>query len=329
MSGTLRTSICERIQLAAGSVIAERYVLRALIGAGGYGEVWYAGDAWRDWRWVAIKLLRPNSCSAVAQGRFESEMQALVLLRPHRHIVELLDHGVHDGQRYMVMEYLSGGSLAHWLNACRATNVAPALAQVWRWFDQVCQALGAAHLLVEPGPIIHRDINPNNIVLAPAAGGDFIVKVVDFGVARLGRRQHSFTGEPVGTRGYMSPEQAAGDCDHIHPSSDVFALGLLLLEMLTLRVSAPDGTLFASIAVQDHRRLRALLPTLRSGVPRALWTVVEKALQPQVARRYEDAETLRLAVQAALDKPGSPSSRSARLLPGLTHSAQGMLRKVS
>jgi len=165
MSGTLRTSICERIQFAAGSVIADRYILTSLIGAGGYGEVWYARDTLRDWCWVALKLLRPNSCSAVAQGRFESEMQALVLLRPHLHIVELLDHGTHDGQRYMVMEYLSGGSLAHWLNERKAAQVLPALSQVWRWFDQVCQALGAAHLLVEPGPIIHRDINPNNVAL--------------------------------------------------------------------------------------------------------------------------------------------------------------------
>lgn len=163
MSGTLRTSICERTQFAAGSVIADRYVLTSLIGAGGYGEVWYAKDASRNWCSVALKLLRPNSCSAVAQGRFESEMQALVLLRSHLHIVKLLDHGIHDGQRYMVMEYLSGGPLARWLNERKKARRLPALRQVWRWFDQVCQALGAAHLLVEPGPIIHRDINPNNV----------------------------------------------------------------------------------------------------------------------------------------------------------------------
>lgn len=170
-----------------------------------------------------------------------------------------------------------------------------------------------------------RDIDPNNIVLAPLPGGEYIVKVVDFGVARLGRRQHSFTGEPVGTRGYMSPEQAAGDCDRIHPSSDVFALGLLLLEMLTLRVAAPDGTPFSSMAVQDPRRLRALLPTLRPEVPRALWNVVEKALQPQVFKRHEDAEELRLAVKGALSK----TPRSSRPLPGVTRTDQEILRKVS
>lgn len=140
------------------------------------------------------------------------------------------------------------------------------------------------------------------------------MKVVDFGVARLGKRQQTATGEPVGTRGYMSPEQAVGDCEHMHPSSDVFALGLLLLEMLTLEVCAPDGTPFSSIAVQDHRELRALLPQLRPGVPRPVWSVIERALQPQVARRFEDAEILRLATQQALNK----QTRTPPALPGLT-----------
>ncbi len=152
-------------------------------------------------------------------------------------------------------------------------------------------------------------------MLAPLPSGDSIVKVVDFGVARLGERQQTATGEPVGTRGYMSPEQAAGDCERMHPSSDVFALGLLLLEMLTLQVCAPDGTLFASIAVQEHRQLRGLMAQLRPDVPRALWSVIEKALQPQVARRFEDAEILRLATQHALRKSSRPP---AAALPGLT-----------
>lgn len=159
MAGTLKTGICEQIQLASGSVVAERYVLMGLLGTGAYGEVWSAADATREWRQVAVKLLRPGG--AAAQARFESEMRALMLLHPHLHIVELLDHGVHEGQRYMVMEYLSGGSLAGWLSARRAARLLPELPQVWRWFDQVCQALAAAHTLVEPGPIIHRDINPN------------------------------------------------------------------------------------------------------------------------------------------------------------------------
>ena len=153
------TVLCEQIQLAAGSVIADRYVLMGLLGAGGYGEVWVAVDAAREWNYVAIKLLRPSG--AAAEVRFQNEMRALMLLGSNHHIVKLLDHGVQEGQPYMVMEYLRGGSLARWLSGCRDACVMPELTQVWRWFDQVCQALAAAHLLVEPGPIIHRDINPN------------------------------------------------------------------------------------------------------------------------------------------------------------------------
>ena len=160
MAGTVRTEFGIQIQLGAGSVVAERYVLTGLLGSGSYGEVWSAADAARKWRHVAVKLLRLGG--EVAQGRFESEMRALMLLRPHLHVVELLDHGVHQGQRYMVMEYLSGGSLAHWLSARKAARLLPELPQVWRWFDQICQAMAAAHTLIEPGPIIHRDINPNN-----------------------------------------------------------------------------------------------------------------------------------------------------------------------
>lgn len=140
------------------------------------------------------------------------------------------------------------------------------------------------------------------------------MKVVDFGVARLGKRQQTAAGEPIGTRGYMPPEQAAGDCEHMHPSSDVFALGLLLLEMLTLNVCAPDGTPFAKIATQNHRELGALLPRLRPEVPPALWSVIERALQPQVMGRYEDAEILRLATLRALKKV----NRTPPAMPGLT-----------
>ncbi len=139
-----------------------------LLGAGGYGEVWVAVDAAREWNYVAIKLLRPSG--AAAEARFQNEMRALMLLGSHHHIVKLLDHGVQEGQPYMVMEYLRGGSLARWLSSCRAACVVPELPQVWRWFDQVCQALAAAHLLVEPGPIIHRDINPNRDGQAAARG---------------------------------------------------------------------------------------------------------------------------------------------------------------
>lgn len=167
-------------------------------------------------------------------------------------------------------------------------------------------------------------------MLAPLPGGERILKVVDFGVARLGQRQQTSTGEPVGTRGYMPPEQAAGDCERMHPGSDVFALGLLLLEMLTLQVCAPDGTLFASIAVQAPRLLRQLMPQLRPEVPRAMWGVIERALRPQVARRFEDAGSLRLAVRQALRKPRRSSRHQPPpALPGLTRRTQGVQRQAS
>ena len=315
MAGTLRTDICERIQVAAGTVIADRYVLLELLGTGSYGEVWRASDGENDLRSVAVKLLRQSACNDAANERFKREILALGLLRRHRHIVELLDHGRHDGQLYMVMEYLSGGSLASYLKSCRAAHILPELSQVWPWFDQVCQSLGAAHQLIDPGPIVHRDINPNNIMIVPEPDGKQIIKVVDFGVARLGKRHQTHTGEPVGTRGYMSPEQAAGDCELIHPSSDVFALGLLLLEMLTLRVSAPEGQPFASVAIQSHKWLRAILPQLRADVPPRLWRVIAKALQSKVACRYSDAEHLRLAIAEALHPPFRPTYR--RYLPAL------------
>jgi serine/threonine protein kinase len=316
MSGTLRTDICERMRFSSGDIVADRYVLREILGTGGYGEVWSAIDVRQERRSVAVKLLRPGSSGTAAQERFLRETQVLALLRQHRHIVELIDSGWHGDQLYMVMEHLSGGSLAHWLRACKEARTLPPLSQVCRWFDQVCRALGAAHLIAEPGPIVHRDINPNNIMLDRLITGEYIVKVVDFGVARLGKRQQTFTGESVGTRGYMSPEQAVGDCDQISPSSDVFALGLLLIEMLTLRVSTSDGTSIASIAMLQKKRLRALLPALRPDVPRPLWAVVEKALQPIVLRRYGDATVLRYelrkAMRAAANAPTLPRQPALR-----------------
>lgn len=298
----------EICHISAGTVIADRYVLLALLGHGSLGEVWCATDALNEWRQVAVKVLSPASHSAATQKSFERELQVLGLVQ-HRHIVKLLAHGRHDGQPYMVTEYLNGGSLARYLRECKAARVFLPLSQVWNWFDQVCQALGAAHRLGEPGPLVHRYINPSNIMIAAQPESQPIVKVVGFEFARFGKRSQNDQKEPVGARGYMSPEQAAGDYERIHPSSDVFSLGLLLLEMLTLRVSTLDDVLFASIAVQNHRQLRVLLPQLRPDVPLPVWHVIEKSLQPKLASRYQDAEALRLALWRALDSAAWSSER--------------------
>ena len=299
MSSTLRSITDVSNRCRAGTLISDRFLLRQLLGSGGFGDVWLAEDTRNSWsQGVALKLLRPTAVSKEAVARFTREMTSLELLRPNPYIVTLYERGEHEGQLFMVMEHVSGVSLATFLDACRASGTSTELRQVYQWFNQVCQALGAAHSLRVPGPITHRDIKPSNIMLARMSNEESIAKVLDFGVARLGGRQNTQSGEPLGTPGYMSPEQASGDSNNLQPTSDVFSLGLLLVEMLTLRLDTLDGTPLASLMVQSPERLKPTLAELRPEVPGAVWDVVTRALQPQIAQRYRDAEQLR---QAFLD----------------------------
>jgi hypothetical protein len=277
-------------------LIGDRFVLQQQLGSGGYGEVWLARLSTDSSQQFALKFLHP--LSDTSEERFSVEMRALALLKTNTYIVQLHAYGRHNGRAYLAMEHVEGVSLDEWL---RGRERPPELTCVFSLFQEICAALSAAHRIPSPlGPITHRDLKPSNIMIHTDSDGEFHAKVLDFGVARVGPRRHTRTGDQLGTLGYMPPEQAVGDCNRLSPASDVFALGILLIEMLTKNNRGPDNTPLASYVVQEAPNAPHFLYPLRKDVPKAVWDVIARAVRPCVTERIKTADQLWSAIFCAL-----------------------------
>lgn len=305
-----------------------RYILEVRIGSGGYGEVWKAHDIRNPLLWVAIKFLRADACCAEYRDRFASEIKSLEAVAPHPNIVAVYEHGEEGGLPFFVMEFIDGISLHDWLDEYRNRGCYPPFRVVCDIYIQICIAMQRSH----EKNIIHRDLKPENIMLTLRSDGTWHVKLVDFGVARLGDRHQTRTGQPVGTVGHMAPEQWQGQQGKVGPVSDVFALGILLIEMLTLRKKSAQvlykrmSTGLQQGAPGDFTRRQ------RQDIPFALWDVPARALHKDIEQRYENAQELlqdfRLAVSTWVPVPtpswsGTPLSeqttlRRVRTLPART-----------
>ncbi len=215
-----------------GTVVAGQYRIVRRMGSGGSGVIYEALRS-SDGLPVAIKLLRAVAAhDAVASDRLRREAEALGLAW-HPNVVDVIDHGyLADGTSYLVMELLRGETLAGRLEAKERLSPEEILPIAL----QVCDALVAVHA----AGVVHRDLKPSNIFLvepaAPAPGDaappEVRVKLIDFGIARVEWEETRITniGAPVGTPGYMSPEQEAGG--EIDARSDVFAFGAVVYECL-------------------------------------------------------------------------------------------------
>ncbi len=202
------------------SGLAGQYDVERELGHGGMSTVFLACDVKHD-RSVALKVLRPDLASAVGSDRFLREIKLTASLN-HPHILPLLDSGTIDGLVYYVMPFVTGGSLRD-----RVERDAPLVPdEALRLARQVASALDYAHR----AGVVHRDIKPENILFS-----DGLAVVADFGVARavssVDRQTLTRSGFPVGTLGYMSPEQAAGRTD-LDERTDVFSLACVVYEML-------------------------------------------------------------------------------------------------
>lgn len=212
----------------ANTVIADKYRLIEQVGEGGMGSVWRAKQSEPVKRFVAVKLIKEGMDSKAVLNRFEAERQALALM-DHPNIAKVLDGGLHQHRPYFVMELVKGVPITEF---CDQQRLNPQ--QRLELFVQTCQAIQHAH---QKG-IIHRDIKPSN-VLVTLYDDKPVVKVIDFGVAKAtgGMLTESTIdtgiGNVVGTPQYMSPEQATFNNMDIDTRSDVYALGVLLYELLT------------------------------------------------------------------------------------------------
>jgi hypothetical protein len=215
----------------AGAVLAGRYKLVEEIGEGGMGSVWMAQQTAPVRRVVAVKVIKAGMDSKAVLARFEAERQALALM-DHPNIARVLDAGTTDsGRPFFVMELVKGTPITRF---CDERRLSPR--QRLELFVPVCQAIQHAH---QKG-IIHRDIKPSNVLIALYDDRP-VPKVIDFGIAKAtgpALTEHTLLtgfGTVVGTPEYMSPEQATLNNLDIDTRTDVYALGVLLYELLPPR----------------------------------------------------------------------------------------------
>lgn len=272
-----------------GRVIGGKYRLDRRIGSGGMGSVWVARHLVLGAE-VAVKLMSPDLAGTeLGLARFEREAKASAKLKSH-HIVRVQDFGVDDGTPFMVMELLEGEDLGERLKRDGPLSVGE-LAPLFR---EICKGLEVAH----DAGIVHRDLKPSNVFLA-REGGDEVVKLVDFGVARETKtnlvEEKTTSGTVVGSPHHMSPEQARGEqVDH---RSDLWALGVLAFRALTGKRPF-DGEVLTSVLLAVVSQPVPKATEVEGGLPADIDRFFAKALSRNVELRFQRARTMAEALTA-------------------------------
>jgi len=257
-----------------------RYRVIRKLGTGGMANVYLAEDQELGRR-VAIKLLdERHAQDEQFVERFRREAESAAGLS-HPNVVSIYDRGEAEGTYYIAMEYLEGKTLKELLVSRGPTPVRVAI----DYTRQILSALEFAHR----AGIVHRDIKPHNVVVAP----DGRLKVTDFGIARSGSSQMTEAGSIIGTAQYLSPEQAQGK--PVHPSSDLYSVGVVIYEMLTGTVPFTGETAL-EIAMKHLNTVpeppSAKRPPGLGEVPHELDSVVLRALAKDPADRYQSAREM-------------------------------------
>ena len=266
-----------------GTVLDGRYKFLEKVGSGGMAEVYKARDMVLN-RIVAVKILRDSLASdADFIERFNKEAQRAAGLS-HPNIVSIYDVGETEGLHYIVMEYVSRETLKNQLQKSKRLNVRESL----RIVKDIARALAHAH----SNNIVHCDIKPHNILVAP----DGQVKVADFGIARaVSSATMSFTGDVVGSVHYFSPEQAQGIS--ITPKTDIYSLGVVFYELLSGKLPF-TGETSVSIAL---KHLEEEVPSIRKEnpeVPAIVEAIIARALEKEVERRPDANELVEMINKA-------------------------------
>ncbi|AGB25768.1 serine/threonine protein kinase [Mycobacterium sp. JS623] len=278
--------------MQAPEVLGGRYELRGVLGRGGMAEVRDGWDIRLD-RPVAVKLLYPVfTTQPDNRMRFEVEARAAAALN-HPHIVSVHDSGEHAGMPYIVMERLSGQTLADVI----AQGPLPQ-PQVRSILDEVLSALSAAHA----AGILHRDIKPANILFSTSGH----TKVADFGIAKSAASAHTLTGQIVGTMAYLSPDRIAGRPATI--ADDLYAVGAVGYEALTGRRAFPQENL-AELARAISEGVPPPLAALRQDADPALVAVIERAMARDPGWRFASADEMRAGLSGPAGPPVRPATR--------------------
>jgi serine/threonine-protein kinase len=270
--------------MMAPTVLSDRYEVGERLGAGGMSSVHKATDRILE-RTVAVKILAEHlSDDERFVARFRREALAVAKLI-HPNIVQVYDTGIDDGRHYIVMEYVEGRSGAQILQRQGPLDT-ETTAEIGA---QACAGLDYAHRR----GIIHRDVKPGNLMIVGGPAGvdaQPTVKLTDFGIARaVEQTRITQVGSVVGTAAYLSPEQVRGE--EATPSTDVYALGVVLYQFLTGRLPY-EGSTLAELAVRQQNEKPLPPSTYNDEVPETLGGAVLRALEGDPARRYASASEL-------------------------------------
>jgi serine/threonine-protein kinase len=321
-----------------GTVIAEKYELIRLLGQGGMGAV-YEGRNASTLKRCAVKVLvsAEMASSGEAVKRFFREARASSVLESD-HIVQIFDSGSDPktGFPYMVMELLNGQDLEHVLRDKGALQ--PLVAA--KLILQAAMGLAKAHEL----HTVHRDIKPANIYLTKRESGELVVKILDFGIAKVKMEKFSETsagltrdGSMLGTPLYMSPEQAKG-APNIDVRSDVWSLGIVLYELLSGALPYADANSLGELMVAIITADLPLLQDKAPWVPPELAEITHRAISRDINRRFQSAGELRDALAAIVPDgaritpdmlQGIDPNHRQYVAPRLQMTDDGMLRATT
>ena len=301
--------------LAPGDILAGKFHVERILGEGGMGVVLCARDASLD-RLCAIKVMHSELTAQPALvERFLREARAAAKLKS-RHAARIYEVStLEDGTPYIVMEYLQGRDLAQTLTEGGALPPSTAVNHLL----EACEAVAEAHGL----GIVHRDLKPANLFLEEAEEGPPVLKVLDFGIAKVAapRDDGAALTDPqsaLGTPEYMSPEQLQ-DPGAVDQRADVWALGVVLYELVSGRRPF-SGQNFTHVAVQVMTGSPPDLKTMCDGLDPRLYSVVERCLQKGAGDRFADVQELADALRE-VSVPSQVAAKQADFAFGATHPA--------
>jgi serine/threonine protein kinase/Tfp pilus assembly protein PilF len=283
-------------ELTTGTTFAGRYQIIEELGKGGMGRVYKALDTEIDEK-VALKIIRPEiAADEKTIKRFRKELKTARQIS-HKNVCRMYHIGTKKGIRYITMEYVSGEDLKSSMKRMGQFTAGKAVFTA----KQICEGLAEAHKL----GIVHRDLKPQNIMVDEFGN----VRIMDFGIARsLKTEDITKSGEIIGTRIYMSPEQA--EAKDVGQCSDIYSVGLILYEMLTNRLPF-EGDIPLSVAVKQMAGALKGPKEYNPQIPEDLNRLILKCLEMEKEKRYQSAEDL----FEDLDKIDSGISMAERVVP--------------
>ena len=285
--------------IAPGTLVGGRYLLDALVGRGGMGDV-YRATIVEDGRWGALKVMRTeHALDRELRARFSTEVRALQRVE-HPNVVGFVDAGTHKGAPYLVMEYVDGANLSTVVKASPKGRLG--IRRAMDLLEMICEGVQAIH----DAGVVHGDLKTGNIFL-DAAGR---AVVGDFGLARPWSSCCTLPlGKTAGTPAYMAPELITGATVAPAPASDVYALGALAFRLFTGKLpfdARTPGDVFECHVLETAPRPSALRPEL----PAAVNEVILRALAKDPAARQRDARAFAMELREAIaPRPRRPWSQ--------------------